>query len=185
MYSPLWKITHEKPSVSCTPPFGKSKSHQFCVLPPWKNHSWKAIGLMYSPLWKITVFGGRLFRQIRYTSSKFVIAWPTRELPVGELFNRDQSVTHFPERQNSVVSKLCRFYWIGYTIFSEFHHTLWHPFLNWPEKWDFLHKIISDIALSRGPTIVSCLFTYILTHEICPIWFFIYQNGILSFCELL
>ena len=41
-YSPLWKITHQNPSVLCTPP----------------------------PLWKITVFdgclfwGGRLFRQI-------------------------------------------------------------------------------------------------------------------------
>ena len=44
VYSPLWKIIHQNPSVSCTP-----------------------------PLWKITFFGGRLsrggrlFRQIRYT----------------------------------------------------------------------------------------------------------------------
>ena len=52
MYSPLWKITHQNPSVSCTPPFEKSpiKTHRFCILPPLKNHSWKAIGFMYSPL---------------------------------------------------------------------------------------------------------------------------------------
>ena len=43
MYSPLWEITHQKP-----------------------------FGFVYSPLWKIAVFdgclfrGGRLFRQIRY-----------------------------------------------------------------------------------------------------------------------
>ena len=47
------------------------KSHRFCVLPPLKNHPSKPIGFVYSPLWKITVFGerlfrdGRLFRQIR------------------------------------------------------------------------------------------------------------------------
>ena len=58
MYSPLWKITHQTPSVLCTPPFEKLfiKIHRFCVLPPLK----------------ITVFGerffrgGRFFRQIRY-----------------------------------------------------------------------------------------------------------------------
>ena len=51
VYSPLWKITHQKPSVLCTPPFEKSliKSHRSCVLPPLK----------------ITVFGGRLFRDGR------------------------------------------------------------------------------------------------------------------------
>ena len=40
MYSPLWKITHQKPLVSCTPPFEKSliKAHRFHVLPPLKNH---------------------------------------------------------------------------------------------------------------------------------------------------
>ena len=40
VYSPLWKIIHQKPSVLCTPPFEKSliKSHRFCVLPPLKNH---------------------------------------------------------------------------------------------------------------------------------------------------
>ena len=64
MSSPLWKITHQKPSVSCTPPFEKSpiQTHRFHVLPPLKNQPSKAIGFMYSPLWKITVFGGRLFR---------------------------------------------------------------------------------------------------------------------------
>ena len=70
---PLWKIIHQHPSVSCTPPFEKSpiKSHRFCVLPPLKNHPSKPIGFVYSPLWKTTVFGGRsfrggrLFRQIR------------------------------------------------------------------------------------------------------------------------
>ena len=36
--------------------------HRFCVLPPLKNHPSKAIGFVYSPLWKITVFSGRLFR---------------------------------------------------------------------------------------------------------------------------
>ena len=40
MHSPLWKITHQSPSVSCTPPCEKSpiKSHRFCVLPPLRNH---------------------------------------------------------------------------------------------------------------------------------------------------
>ena len=76
MYSPLWKITHQKSSVSCTPPFEKIihrkpsvlctppfekspiKSHRFHVLPPLKNHPSKPIGFVYSPLWKITIFGG-------------------------------------------------------------------------------------------------------------------------------
>ena len=39
-----------------------SKSHRFCVLPPLKNHPSTPIGFVYSPLWKITVFGGRLVR---------------------------------------------------------------------------------------------------------------------------
>ena len=71
---PLWKITHHDPSVLCTPPFEKSpiKAHRFCVLPPLKNHPSWPIGFVYSPLWKMTVFGGclfrggRLLRQIRY-----------------------------------------------------------------------------------------------------------------------
>ena len=56
MYSPLWKITHQNPSVLCTPPFEKSPItvHRFCVLPPLKNHPSKPIGFVYSPLWKIT-----------------------------------------------------------------------------------------------------------------------------------
>ena len=45
------------------------KAHQFCVLPPLKNHPSKPIGFVYSPLWKISVFGGRLFQQIRYALS--------------------------------------------------------------------------------------------------------------------
>ena len=59
--------THQKPSFLCTPPFEKSpiKTHRFCVLPPLKNHRPKPIGFVYSPLWKTTVFGGRLHRQIR------------------------------------------------------------------------------------------------------------------------
>ena len=70
MYSPLWKITHQKPSVLCTPPFEKSliKTHRFCVLPPLKTHPSNPIGFVYSPLWKITVFGGRLSRRIGYFS---------------------------------------------------------------------------------------------------------------------
>ena len=76
MYSPFKPPPppHQIPSVLCTPPFEKSpiKTHRFCVLPPLKNHPSKPIGFMYSPLWKITVFDGRLFRggclfrQIRY-----------------------------------------------------------------------------------------------------------------------
>ena len=68
MYSPLWKITHQKPLVLCTPPFERSpiKSHRFCVLPPLKNHPSKTVGFVYSPLWKITVFGGPLFRMGPY-----------------------------------------------------------------------------------------------------------------------
>ena len=84
VYSPLWKITHPKPSVLCTPPFENPPTkahrfhvlppfekspitaHRFCVLPPLKNHPSQPIGFVYSPLWKITVFGGRLVRQIRY-----------------------------------------------------------------------------------------------------------------------
>ena len=77
--------THQKPSVLCTPPFEKSpiKSHWFCVLPPLKNLPSKPIGFVYSPLWKINVFsgrlfrGGRLFRQIRYTWSDF--QWQTNK----------------------------------------------------------------------------------------------------------
>ena len=42
-----------------------SKAHRFCVLPPLKNHQSKVIGFVYSPLWKIPVFGGRFFWQIR------------------------------------------------------------------------------------------------------------------------
>ena len=44
MYSPLWKITQQNPSVLCTPPFEKSpiKAHRFCVLPPLKNRPSKA-----------------------------------------------------------------------------------------------------------------------------------------------
>ena len=58
VYSPLWKITHQTPSVLCTPPFEKSliKHHRFCVLLPLKSHPSKSIGFVYSPLWKITVF---------------------------------------------------------------------------------------------------------------------------------
>ena len=52
--SPLWKITHQTPLVSCTPPFEESpiKTHRFCILPPLKNHPSKAIGFVYSPLGK-------------------------------------------------------------------------------------------------------------------------------------
>ena len=59
----------------------------------FENHPSKPIGFVYSPLWKITVFGGRLFRggrlfwQIRYTStqkkdcgiSQFSMIWKERE----------------------------------------------------------------------------------------------------------
>ena len=45
-----------------------SKTHRFYVVPPLKNHPSKAIGFVYSPLWKIPVYDGRLFRQIRYWS---------------------------------------------------------------------------------------------------------------------
>ena len=54
--------THQSPSVLCTPPFEKSPI--------------KSLRFVYSPLWKITVFGGRLFRggrlfgQIRWTFLK-------------------------------------------------------------------------------------------------------------------
>ena len=41
VYSPLWKITHQKPWVLCTSPL-------------WKHHPSKPIGFVYSPLWKIT-----------------------------------------------------------------------------------------------------------------------------------
>ena len=80
VYSPLWKLAHQNPSVLCTPPFENSptKTHRFCVLSPMKNHPPKVIGFMYSPLWKLahqsplvsctrvslwklTVFGRRVF----------------------------------------------------------------------------------------------------------------------------
>ena len=56
MYSPLWKITHQSPSVLCTPPFGKSsiKSRWFCVLPPLKNHTF----------WWALISGGDLCRSV-------------------------------------------------------------------------------------------------------------------------
>ena len=70
MYSPLWKITHQNPSFLCTPPFEKSpiKTYRYYVLPSLKNHPSKAIGFVYSPLWKIPVFGRRLFGEIRYST---------------------------------------------------------------------------------------------------------------------
>ena len=57
VYSPLLKITHQNPSVLCTPPFEKSpiKTHRFCVLLLLKNH------FFGERLFR----GGRLFRQIR------------------------------------------------------------------------------------------------------------------------
>ena len=41
VYSPLWKITHQSPSVLCTPPFEKSsiKAHRFCVVFRWSERS--------------------------------------------------------------------------------------------------------------------------------------------------
>ena len=77
---PFEKSPIKIPSVLCTPPFEKSpiktrrfyvlsplknhpsKTHRFCVLPPLKNHPSRPVGFMYSPLWKITVSSGRLFR---------------------------------------------------------------------------------------------------------------------------
>ena len=55
-YGMFWKITHQNPSVLCTPPFEKSPiiPHRFCVLPPLKNRPSKPIGFVHSPLWKIT-----------------------------------------------------------------------------------------------------------------------------------
>ena len=55
IFKTLWRITHQNPSVSCTPPFEESpiKPHRFCVLPPLKNHPSKLIGFVHSPLWKI------------------------------------------------------------------------------------------------------------------------------------
>ena len=56
--------SYQNPSVLCTPPLKNhpSKPHRFSVLPPLRNHPSKPVGFVYSPLWKITVFGGRLFR---------------------------------------------------------------------------------------------------------------------------
>ena len=63
VYSPLWKITHQSPSVLCTPPFEKSPitTHRFCVLPPLKNHPSNPIGFVYSPLWKSLFLVGAYF----------------------------------------------------------------------------------------------------------------------------
>ena len=74
VYSPLWKITHQKPSVLCTPPFEKwpIKSHWFCELPPLKNDPTQPIGFVYSPLWKITVFGGSLLSGWAFISANTV-----------------------------------------------------------------------------------------------------------------
>ena len=65
--TPPFKNHPSKPSVLCTPPFEKSpiKPHRFCVLPPLKNHSSKPHRFCVLPPLKITVFDGRLFRQIR------------------------------------------------------------------------------------------------------------------------
>ena len=59
VYSPLWEITHQNPSVLCTPPFEKSpiKIHRFCVLPTLKNHPSEPIGFVYSPFEKSLYFG--------------------------------------------------------------------------------------------------------------------------------
>ena len=78
MYSPLWKITHQNPSVLCTPPFEKSPihTHRFCVLPPVKNHPSKPIGFVYSPppLWKIPVFWWALISEWAFISANTVYA---------------------------------------------------------------------------------------------------------------
>ena len=85
MYSPLWKITHQDPSVLCTLPFEKSpiKSHRFCVLPPLKNHSSKAIGFVYSSLWKIThqdpsVLCTSPFEKSPIKSHRFCVLFPLK-----------------------------------------------------------------------------------------------------------
>ena len=55
--TPLFEKSPIKSHRFCVPPppFEKSpiKSHRFCVLPPLKNHPSKAIGFVYSPLWKV------------------------------------------------------------------------------------------------------------------------------------
>ena len=70
--------THHSPSVLCTPPCEKI-THQkpigFVYSLPLKNHPSKPIGFVYSPLWKITLFSGRSFRQIRYVP--FTWLFPT------------------------------------------------------------------------------------------------------------
>ena len=67
MYSPLWKITHQNPSVLCTPPFEKSpiKAHRFYVLPPLKNHCfWWAFILGWAFISVNTVIGDLFFHLI-------------------------------------------------------------------------------------------------------------------------
>ena len=75
------KKTFQKPP----PP----KIHRFYVLPPLKNHPSKPIGFVYSPLWKITVFAGRLFRQKWYfllPSSVWSAVWPARVIADGSVY---------------------------------------------------------------------------------------------------
>ena len=74
MYSPLWKITHQNPSVSCTPPFEKSPitTHWFCVLPPLKIHFYSRCLFRGGRLSR----GACLFRQIRYMNVKcLMLKW--------------------------------------------------------------------------------------------------------------
>ena len=62
VYSPLWKITHQSPSVLCTPPFEKSPitTHRFCVLTPLKNHCfWWALISANTVTITTTVMSGR------------------------------------------------------------------------------------------------------------------------------
>ena len=88
MYSPLWKVTHEKPSVLCTPPCEKSpiKTHRFYVLPPLKNHPSKPVGFVYSPLWKVTHHSPSVlctppFEKSPITTHRFCVLLPLKNHP--------------------------------------------------------------------------------------------------------
>ena len=82
VYSPLWKLTHQKPSVLCTPPFEKSpiKAHRFYVPSPLKKHSfWWALicGWAFISEWAFisanTVYC--LFIYFIISEEKFIVLW--------------------------------------------------------------------------------------------------------------
>ena len=89
----------------CTPPFEKSPItiHRFHVLPPLKNHPSKAIGFVYSPLWKITHHNPSVpctppFEKSSIKSHRFCVLPPLKNhpsQPIGSMYSPLWKMTVF------------------------------------------------------------------------------------------